>query len=204
MRKNFIVLLLLLSSTAFCQLHNDQYSLEAGYGFGISGSPTTTSLTNFNAAFRYMVDDYWGLKFDAGFSRFEVTDSPVTGTEYTRISAQGVHNLGRTLNLRGLTNNSIGLLAHGGLGYSALKSLVTEEKDNIGNVIIGITPQIRLLESLALHADLSYILNFTQHYNFAGLHPDTDKHEAFTGHLTTFTLGLTYYFGRNGSSSDWK
>jgi len=197
-------LLLLVSSPAFCQLHNDQYSLEAGYGLGISGSPTTTSFTSFNGAFRYMVDDYWGLKFDGGYSRFEVTESPLTGTEYIRFSAQGVHNLGRTLNFRRVTGNTLGLLAHGGLGYSALTSLITNNTDNIGNVIIGVTPQVALSNSLALHADLSYILNFTQHYNFAGVHPNGRSNDAFTGHLTTFTIGLTYYFGKNGSTSDWR
>lgn len=204
MYNKIALLVLFISTAAFSQMHNDQYSLEAGYGMGVSGSPTTVSFNQFNGGFRYMVDDYWGVKFDAGFSRFETNDNLVAGTEYTRLSVQGVHNLGRSLNFRGLTNNSIGLLAHGGLGYSTLTSLTSDGKDNIGNVIIGITPQVKLTNYLALHADLSYILNFTQHYNFAGVHPDSKVTEAFTGHLSTFSLGLTYYFGRNGSSSDWR
>lgn len=204
MKFKIITLSLLFSAIGYSQRASDQYSVEAGYGLAISGEPSMSEFTHFEGGFRYMADESWGLKFDFGYASFR-PDTEAPGTNYTRISAQGVNNLGRTLNIPALTNNSIGLLAHGGLGLSTLVNPEVSGSDKIGNVILGLTPQLQIAESLALKLDTSIIFNFTQHYNFDGNYPNEGGTlKSFTGRLFTASFGLTYYFGKNGSKSDWR
>ncbi|MEL1245375.1 hypothetical protein AAEO56_13960 [Flavobacterium sp. DGU11] len=209
MKKCLSLLTLLLSLSVWSQARHpqDQYSIEAGYGMGISGHPATVGFSHFEVGFRYMVDEFWGIKFDFGSDRFRMGDNPELGSDYKRYSFQGVHNLGRTLKIADKMGSNINLLAHGGLGYSSLKSVIRGGTDNIGSVIVGLTPQFRMSNSLAITLDASYILNFTQHYNFDGLHPpkgDNKGLNSFTGHLFTASVGLTYYFGKNKSDADWR
>jgi hypothetical protein len=206
MIKRFAIIACLAGTAAFAQKANDQYSLEAGYGLGISGKPGITELSHFEVGFRYMVDESWGLKFDFGSDRFRTGDNPELGSDYKRYSVQAIYNLGRNLRADERVGN-FGLLAHGGLGYSSLKSLTRGGTDNIGHVIIGLTPQLYLSRSFALTLDTSFILNFTQHYNFDGLNPEREEGstlKSFTGKMFNASLGLTYYFGKNKSDSDWR
>lgn len=203
MKKKFTLFILLLSITAFSQRKLDQYSIEADYGLSAGFNPSASGSAHFGVGFRYMLDESWGIKFDYAQDKFR-TGTPETGTDYTRYSVQGVHNLGRTLNMRDIANGSLNLLAHGGLGYSSLKSTEREGVDKIGNVIIGLSPQVKLINNLALQLDISYIINFTQHYNFDGTRANKGSAESITGTMLTFSAGLTFYFGKNGSDSDWR
>ncbi|NDI97531.1 hypothetical protein GWA97_00385 [Flavobacterium sp. LaA7.5] len=206
MTKKIILLLLFLSLCVSinAQRRFDQYSLEAGYGLGISGAPGITEFSHFEIGFRYMVDEYWGVKFDYGSDRFRTDGSPELGTDYQRYSVQGVYNLGRTLALTNYANGYFNMLAHGGLGYSSLKNINKSGTDNIGNVIVGITPQLWLSDDFALTLDTSLILNFSQHYDFDGTYPDgKPTNNAFVGNVINASIGITYYFGRNKNGSDW-
>lgn len=207
MKKLFSLLALILSLACWSQRAMDQYSIEAAYGLGVSGDPGITGFSHYEIGFRYMVDEYWGIKFDFGSDKFRTGDNPEIGSDYNRYSVQAVHNLGRTLGLTNSIKTPINLLAHGGLGYSSLKSQISGSTDKIGNVIIGLTPQLYINKSLALTVDASFILNFTQHLNFDGLHPQRNEGEplkSFTGKMFNASIGLTYYFGRNKSDSDWR
>lgn len=199
---------LMLSAAGFSQKPSDQYSIEAGYGVGVSGEPGITAFSHFDAGFRYMIDEYWGLKFDFGSDRFRTGTMPQRGTDYNRFSVQIVHNLGRTLGIRSIANGNLGLLAHAGLGYSSLQSIKSDGKDNIGNIIIGLTPQVKIIDNLAIHLDTSMIFNYSQHINYDGATPLNDdgtrSKDAFTGTLFNASIGLTYYFGRHKSDSDWR
>ncbi|GGB72515.1 hypothetical protein GCM10007424_10570 [Flavobacterium suaedae] len=204
-RKLTFIAMLIVVNFGYSQSKFDQYSLEAGYGMAASGDPSISGFTHFDAGFRYMVDEYWGIKFDFGLDQFRTGSNPELGTDYKRFSVQGVYNLGRTLDLPNMTNGYINALAHGGLGYSSLKSINRNGVDNIGNVIIGITPQVYISDNFAFMMDASFILNFTQHYNFAGEYPDgSPTDNAFTGKMFNLSFGLTYYFGRNSSDVDWR
>lgn len=204
MVKRITLLLLLFSFGANAQRASDQYSLEAGYGFGFSGSPGITELSHFEVGFRYMIDESWGIKFDFGSDSFRTDTTPELGTDYQRYSLQGVHNLGRTLNMSEMAGGYLNMLAHAGLGYSALRSINKSGTDNIGNVIVGLTPQIYISRSFAVTVDASVIFNFTQHYDFDGTYPEGNAYNnAFTGNIINTSLGLTYYFGKNKNSADW-
>lgn len=206
--KKFVAAALLLSFPAWCQQPHDQYSIEASYGLGISGYPGITGFSHYEIGFRYMVDQYWGIKFDYGSDNFRTGDNPELGSDYKRYSIQGVYNLGRALKLTNGAVKNINLLAHGGMGYSSLESSSERGVDNIGHVIVGLTPQLYLNNSLALMLDTSYTINFSQHYNFDGTHPPKPEGStalpAFTSHVFNVSVGLTYYFGKNKSNTDWR
>lgn len=205
MRASLFVCSLLFSTIAWCQKTNDQYSLEAAYGFGASPNPGISDFGHYEFAFRYMLDEYWGIKFDFGSDRFRTGDSSAPGSDYKRYSVQGVYNLGRALNLNNSSVKTFNMLAHGGMGLSTLKSPAFKNADRIGNIIVGVTPQYHLSDSFALMADTSLILNFAQQNNFDGVRPPGNKSsDEFTGKLFTFSLGITYYFGRNKSDADWR
>lgn len=204
MVRKITLFLLFISFSVSAQRKFDQYSIEAGFGLGMSGSPGITQFGHFDVGFRYMVDENWGIKFDYGQDKFRTGSNPELGTDYSRYSVQAVHNLGRTLAIPYATNNYFNMLAHGGLGYSSLKSINGSGTDNIGNVIVGVTPQLYLSEDFALMLDLSFIMNFSQHYDFDGTYPKgKPSNNAFMGTIFNASFGLTYYFGRNKNAPDW-
>jgi hypothetical protein len=209
MATRFLFFALLITGSIAAQVNShDQYSFEGGYGLGISGRPGITQLGHFDVGFRYMINEYWGIKFDFGSDQFrtekEGYDGKI-GTDYKRISFNVVNNLGREIDMKALTPN-LNLLAHAGLGYSWIKPVnvsTDDQVDSIGNIILGITPQYYIIENIALHADLAYIVNFSQHKNFDGF---SRYHgiKSFTGGMANVSLGLTFYIGPNGSNADWR
>ncbi|MGV3461071.1 MAG: outer membrane beta-barrel protein [Flavobacterium sp.] len=210
MKKIITLLVVLTFSTAFAQRTYDQYSLEGSYGLshGMSKgeNPNMTDFQHFDVGFRYMFNEYWGVKVDFGHDAFRTDEEPSEGTDYSRFSVQGVYNIGRALDLPYMTGDWVNVLGHAGLGYSALISTRKPGTDNIGNVIVGLTPQFWISEQFAIHVDASYVLNFTQHYNFDGTYPPSQPSEldAFMGGIINFSAGLTFYFGKNGNDSDWR
>jgi hypothetical protein len=200
MKKKIAILALLLSAAAFSQEHFQQYSIEADYGFNYVRNPKLSGLNHFGVGFRYMIDEYWGVKFDYGHESFSTNTSAGTGSDYHRFSAQAVYNLGRALNFRQLTNGNVNMLLHAGLGASGLDSDTLEGMDKMGNVIAGGTLQLYVSDSFAITGDASGILNFSQQRRFDGISNGGE----FTGKMFTVSLGLTYYFGRNKSTADWR
>ena len=202
-----LITFLLFTAGVSAQRTYDQYSAEIEYGYNSVSSPQMSGMNHIGVGLRYMLDEYWGFKVEYANDRFRTDDVPKLGTNYNRFTLQGVHNLGRTLDIPYSTGDRINLLAHAGLGYSALQSLKKGGIDNIGHVIVGLTPQVFLTESVSLNLDLSYIFNFSQHYNYDGTYPtgslarDQDK---FTGNIINASVGFTFYFGKNGSDPDWR
>jgi hypothetical protein len=201
MKQKITLIALLLSLTAVAQKPFDQYSFEAEYGFNVSGNPTIMDFAHWGVSFRYMMERDWGIKFD--FAKDEFTDAD-GGTNYTRVSVQVVNNLGRTLNSMTMNGDKLGMLAHGGIGWSSLTSNSHPGTDNILHVIIGLTPQYKLTDSFAIYVDAAYIANFTQHFTYDGFYPNgTGTKEAFTGSMINASVGISYYFGQGGSRADW-
>lgn len=206
-RKIILLGFILLCINGFAQRSNDQYSIEADFGLNTALDPSISGLKHFGVGFRYMVDDTWGLKIDYAHNGFRTGGDPEEGSDYNRFSVQGVYNVGRALELPYNTGDRINMLAHAGLGYSSLKSVQLPGIDNIGHIIVGITPQIYIVESVTLHGDLSYIHNFTQHFRFDGTYPPGHtggRRPSFTSGMITASVGLTFYFGKNKSDSDWR
>lgn len=195
---------LALSMQAFSQLsvtrnRFNQFSLEADYGLTYTRGPKQTSYKHVGFGFRYMANEYWGVKVDYAHDRIDDNGIRGTGSIYDRASVQAVYNIGRVLNFRDLTNGNVGLLLHSGVGYSRLNPYENKEYDNIGNFILGGTVQLYISPSFALRGDLSGILNFRQQNTFYSQYTA----DTYTGKMLNATIGITYYLGRNKNRADW-
>lgn len=204
MKRTITILALALSMQAFSQMsvnrnRFNQFSFEAEYGLAHTRNPTQTDYKHVGVGFRYMMNEYWGVKVDYAHDRIADNGTRGTGSIYDRASVQAVYNIGRFLNFRDLTNSTVNVLLHSGVGYSRLNPFENRKFDNIGNFIIGGTAQVYISPSFALTGDVSGILNFRQHVRF----DSSPIGESYTGKMLTATVGLTYYFGRNKNRSDW-
>ena len=199
MKETITFLSLLLSSAVFSQSNFTQFSLEAEYGLNYSRNPKQTELNHVGLGMRYMFDEYWGIKGDYGYDGFSSDESPETKLTSHRFSTQAVYNIGRLLNLREVTHGSINLLLHSGIGISLLDSDTATGLDKVGNFIAGGTLQVYISNSFTLTGDISGILNFSQNTRFDGL-----RQKEFTGKMLNASIGLTYYLGKNKSTSDWR
>lgn len=197
------ILLIFTSLPSFAQL-DGQWSLEGNYGVGFASRPSLMSTGSFNAATRYMIDEYWGVKGDIAAEKFRTDGRIQTGVNYIRLSAQAVYNVGRALDWPAYTNGYINGLLHAGLGYSRFSSTVTTNDDNMGNLIIGFTPQLFLSENIALQADASYVLHIRQHFDYDGYYHYPGPPKPFIGGQYNLSLGLVVYLGRTGSDYDWR
>jgi len=205
MKKTITILALALSMQAFSQMsvnrsRFNQFSIEADYGLTYTRNPTQTSYKHVGLGFRYMMNEYWGIKVDYAHDRIDDNGKRGTGSLYDRGSVQAVYNVGRLLNITYITDGKINLLLHSGVGYSRLDPYENRDYDNIGNFILGGTAQLYINESFAITGDLSGILNFRQHFSYNS----KPMRDAYTGKMLTASIGLTYYLGRNKSRSDWR
>lgn len=166
-------------------------NLTPGYAFEFV-SPYTVDL-----GVRYMINNKFGLKLDAGYNSFqEKNNTPAFDSEYYRVDLQGVANLGRIMNFETWTN-TIGLLAHGGLGVGKIENGST--KNTVLNAMAGVTAQVKLSNHFALTADASGIANARQNLNYDG---KSGANYPF-GIMLNTTVGLTYYIGKNEKHADW-
>ncbi|WP_116789408.1 outer membrane beta-barrel protein [Flavobacterium psychrotrophum] len=197
--KILIALMLGLTGAGFAQNHFNQYSIEGGYGFNYARNPELNGFNHFDLGFRYMANEYWGAKADYGYDMFKSKDGLDNNTTLNRVSVQAVYNIGRLLSFNDIASRTFNVLLHGGAGITILKT-EPGETDKLGNFIIGGTAQFYVSPQFALTGDVSGIINFKQNYGFNGVKTPDE----FTGKMLTVSAGITYYFGRNKSTSDWR
>lgn len=222
MKKKFAsVSLLLLTFAATAQVAStssvgtvekdpfDKWSIELNGGVNkplraMTAGYSTATLNPFHAdlGVRYMFSPQFGLKLDFGYDKFQERDNTAPfESKLLRTSLQGVINLGRALNFETWTN-TIGLLAHGGLGVSQLSSdNGFNGKDYMGHGILGLTGQVKLSNSVALTGDLSGLVYGRQNHNFDGM--SAAYTGAFDGVTLNASVGLTFYLGKNEKHADW-
>jgi OOP family OmpA-OmpF porin len=179
-------------------LHKPSRPFAAGYG------TDTPSFGQVSLGARYMFNNRVGLKLDFGFSTLQEDDNSLPfKSNYYRVSLQGVANVGSVLNFETWTNR-IGLLAHGGIGYSRLspkEPVDRNGKDQMLHAIIGLSPQIKLGNRVALTTDVSMIGNVRQDYTWDGT--STARIRGFDGMVVNFSVGLTFYLGSHEKHADW-
>lgn len=188
----------------------DKWSIELNGGVNkplraMTPGYSTATLNPFHAdlGVRYMFNPKFGLKLDFGYDKFQERDDTAPfESRMIRTSLQGVINLGRTLNFESWTN-TIGLLAHGGVGVSQLsaKDNGFDGEDYMGHGILGLTGQIKLSNSVALTGDLSGLVYGRQNYNFDGM--GAARTGALDGVTLNASVGLTFYLGKNEKHADW-
>lgn len=200
---------ILITSLGFSQERFNQFSIEASTGYT---SPLNTYIkdyksnfsgfTNLNLGVRYMINENLGLRAEYVNDRFENDPGGKIGTYYNRFGVQGVYNVGKLVGLPYLASENIGLLLHGGVGYTSSKPIGAVYYERIGSAIIGLTPQVKITNQIAFFTDLSLVTNFKQHYRFDGslISPE---YKPVVGNHYNLSFGIMFYFGNKNYHADW-
>ncbi|MEJ6505811.1 MAG: SPOR domain-containing protein [Crocinitomicaceae bacterium] len=217
MNKSFIfIFTFLFSLTAHGQFEqNNKWSLDLGGGLTNAVKPYTENyfsntydLFHASGGVRYMFNNKYGIKLDAGYDRItngEVGDNAISlpfQTDYFRVSMQGVANLGRLLMFENFSNH-LSLLFHAGGGFSMLQNEVSfdGEDERMVNFMMGFTPQIKLGHRAALFLDASFIWHIYQQKTFDMQTPVAKR--GFDGFLANATIGFNFYIGKHEEHMDW-
>ncbi|MDN3205108.1 OmpA family protein [Algoriphagus sediminis] len=220
-------LLITLVAISVIQIANAQdsfnrWSLETNFGLNKPMGPLTPgylsptlNIGHIDFGVRYMFNEKFGVKGDAGFGSFSEANgvSPVFNTNYLRVNVQGVLNLGRVLNFESFSRR-LGLLGHMGAGFGRMsfdQTILNTQPDYHYNIITGATAQFKLSNHVALTSDLSVIVNGRQTYTFDGnefnapFQPANNQNPFVhaTGTWWTGTLGVNFYFGKEEEHADW-
>lgn len=207
---SFILLVAIMANAQ--EKEYNQWSVEAEVGvhkvgnkFAAGYYEATPSLWGADFGIRYMFNEKFGAKLDFGYANIQGgEDSLPFETNYYRTSLQGVVNLGNILDFKSWTN-TFGLLAHAGGGYSAHKPkspIDYQNKDQMLNFIVGITPQIKLSDRIALTGDLSLMDHLRQSVTWDGTQ-DVSAFRGFYGVMVNANVGLTFYLGKKAVHADW-
>ena len=215
--KNLFCILAVLFSVQV----NSQSINKSSIGFNIGGhdgmSKTNhytrlNQLNHYELNYRYMMNNRFGLKFDAGFDNFQfVDDHPATNA--LRISVQPTFNLTDLLHINDFTTRW-GMLLHMGGAYATMwnKALISGPSelfkigegsvDEILQGIIGLTPQFKVNERLSINGDISFMGNIRQNNGF-DFEATPIQGGGFSGYYATATVGFSYYFGKAKTHADW-
>ena len=214
--KNLFCILAVLFSVQV----NSQSMNKSSIGFNIGGhdgmSKTNhytrlNQLNHYELNYRYMMNNRFGLKFDAGFDNFQfVDDHPATNA--LRFSIQPTFNLTDLLHMNNFTTRW-GILLHMGAGYAAMWNKEVRGPNEILNLkegsvdemlqgIIGLTPQFKLNQRLSINGDIAFMGNIRQNYGF-DFESAPIQGGGFSGYYATATIGFSYYIGKSKNNADW-
>ena len=199
---------------------NSQSMNKSSIGFNIGGHDGMSKtnhytrlhqLNHYELNYRYMMNNRFGLKFDAGFDNFQfVDDHPATNA--LRFSIQPTFNLTDLLHMNNFTTRW-GILLHMGAGYAAMWNKEVRGPNEILNLkegsvdeilqgIIGLTPQFKLNERLSINGDIAFMGNIRQNYGF-DFESAPIQGGGFSGYYATATIGFSYYIGKSKNNADW-
>ena len=218
MKRQFLafVMTILLSLGVNAQDYN-KWSIDASGGVSILSSSgfsegyfaSVPNVWTTNGGIRYMFNNKFGLRLGGGFDQLQhAGNSPKFATRIWNVNVQGVANLGRALSFEDFTKN-FGLLAHFGVGYGHMTSKSFKGVDNLGIIIFGITPQVRLSDRITLLLSGTFNWYLTQQYTFNGESLTRDpnvtpmRNVNFQGLNFTATAGLQIALGKKQVHADW-
>lgn len=223
MKKILLLLTLVISSTALFAQENgssfNKWSVELGGGLHNAARPYSPGYFNETAApyqvnfgIRYMMNEKFGFRGSFGFNDIQGADnSRRFETQYYRGTIEGVLNAGNILQFHEWSN-SFGLLFHAGGGFSVLdvRSLVDNNlEDTMMNVMVGITPQIKLGNRLSFFVDASLVGNIGMDTTWDGKTRLSERgvdgatNRGFDSSLYNFSAGFNIYLGSNDTHADW-
>ena len=198
----FGVLFTLISSLSANAQDYSHWSIDLGAGIQQAGSTlsegyNTSTFGQGNFGVRYMFNERFGVRLDLGYNSLTAapTSLPFTANYY-RGTLEGVVNLGKILKFE-TWSDRFNLLFHTGIGAASLN--VTEPTDNGGDFMfainIGVTPQYKLTDRIALFLDFSSFIHFAQDDNFDG-GPNNSWRESNVSLYNT-SLGVNIALGKN-------
>jgi OOP family OmpA-OmpF porin len=167
------------------------------------------SISHFDLGVRYMFNERFGLKLDGAYDVFEPqgdTSLPFETTQL-RFGLQGVVNLRNILKFNTFSGR-LGLLGHAGVQVNFLSpesrggiDTSSNETDQNGGFIFGLTPQFRITDRFVITADASFIQNYRSHITWDGFRDDSVGN--LDSSMMNVSLGLTVYLGKHDIHADW-
>lgn len=208
------VLAVSLFSSVSAQESYNKWSVGLNVGGHYGANPSTigdpaADIAHYGLNGRYMMNNRGGVMVDAGLDMFKVNNGTIDiKSNYVRTSFQMVGNIGDILNFQSWTKH-IGLMTHAGFGVSVLTNSsdtrtalgVAKRQDVMMNAIVGVTPQVKLGERVSLNLDVSYITNVRQNWDYSMTYEANPR--AFENYMVNWSLGATFYLGRNDRHADW-
>jgi OOP family OmpA-OmpF porin len=192
----------------------NKWSLGASIGAhdGMAPTKATTRLYqihHFGINGRYMFTNRAGIRLGVNYDFLDFIDRPYN-SYYVRTSLEGVVNAGDILHFPQVMPR-IGLLVHGGFGFSSLWSdnnprianteSLSKRADGMINFTFGVTPQLKLNERWSLNGDLSFIFHARQNNRFDM--QAKNRNGAIDGYMLNLSVGVSYYLGKNKTHADW-
>lgn len=183
-----------------------------GYSSSEPGKVFNFDFNNFGLGARYMISPKFGIKADVNYDLFKnAEDSKKFEVEQYRVGLQGVINASRLL---GIEENlrRFGLLIHGGANFIMLSPKLDTGYDNglYSNagltekkfgIMIGVSPQFRVTNKMAINLDLTSVNNYRQHLAWDGHFADSSNN--LFGQMINLTFGINYSLGPNEVHGDW-
>lgn len=186
----------------------DKWSLDLGGGMHQIGNTISSGYAENlfgqgHLGVRYMFNEKFGLRLDLGYNQFSANQfsQPFTSNFY-RASLQGVVNMGNVLKFHTWTKR-LNLLAHGGIGVGIVN--VTEPVVS-GNeftlpLSVGLTPQYKISDRIAIFADFSSLVNFYQSVNFDGGNATNSRDTNIS--IFNTSIGFNISFGKYRKLADF-
>lgn len=206
---SFVLFFSLSTSLLFSQSQTNKISFDISFGYNKALNPYRNNLNSdfsglkhVELGVRYMFTEKVGLRLNYANDRFKNDADGQFGSNFSRVGVDAVYNAGKAIGLDFATRSTVGLLAHVGVGYTRLKPIYQDNSEQIGALVLGITPQLKLSERVALFGDVSYNANFKQHYRYDGSLISSDYKSTVGSHVTA-SVGLMFYLGENKYHSDW-
>ncbi len=178
------------------------------------GYVSTPDLWQANLGARYMFTRSFGLGLGVGYNSIQ-SDDDITNefeSDYLRVSLEGFVNLGNFVNLDRSTQK-FNIMGHGGIGVGFLNTDIQTETDHHLNFMVGITPQYRITNNLAIFTDLTIIGTTRNHFGWdGGTLPEvgfdrdgalTQENRGFEGMLINASVGLTLYLGKGNEPAEF-
>ncbi|RZJ31712.1 MAG: OmpA family protein [Flavobacterium sp.] len=177
-----------------------------GYYYSNPNAHLRADVNHFDIGTRYMVSPKFGVKVGFSYDRLQDQEGAESGDFDMRViglQIQGVVNAVRLFSFEEAAGR-FGLLFHGGFQATQMAPQVGINeglKEYNGGIIVGFTPQFRVARAIGVYADFSYLGNVRQHFNWDGSYAKAEDN--LSGSMYTFSLGLSYSFGRVGLHGDW-
>lgn len=193
----------------------DRFTIEPMLGYHVPLSPGNNihkfdyaGFKHFDIGGRFMINQLFGVKVNYVFDRFENRHNRDMGNTYNRVGAEAVFNLLRVLDVHQYYLEKYAILIHGGVGLtlaypdsrkvassSGLNLFKNDRNERLGSLIFGVTPTMRLNDSLALVLDLTMNSGTAQQYGYDGETVFPDYRDKTIGTYMTISVGVHITLG---------
>lgn len=167
-------------------------------------------LNSFSISARRMTGPKFGFRLGFHFDQLKNigTRSLPFKVQQIGVKIEGVINASRLFNIE-KEMGRFGLLLHGGLGIEQMQSktanTVTNKNFNLkelnGGLMIGVTPQYRIIDRVAIFADVTVQNNYRQHLAWDGSYSNGSNN--LKGQSITTSFGISYSLGKDKLHGDW-